>query len=165
MSARTNHTLNLRVRSEPSAGGFVIESPDVGKGYYSGVGHATQRDPHPRDGGGISAEVAKANATLWAAAPKLLDALKEIRSHRDIGKGSTCDCQHVSDCEAAVDGLIADAIALVEEPDLDDDEDPPARKCNTRDCDDVPEPGKTWCADCWSAMAEDDQDAREDEAP
>jgi hypothetical protein len=66
---------------EESAGGYVLKSESVGAGYYAGIGGATQRDPHPVDGGGISRETALANATLWGAAPQLLEALKLAEAH------------------------------------------------------------------------------------
>jgi hypothetical protein len=55
---------------EESAGGYVLKAESVGAGYYAGIGGATQRDPHPVHGSGISRETALANATLWAAASK-----------------------------------------------------------------------------------------------
>lgn len=41
-----------------------------------GIAHATQRDPHPITGQGISIQQAMANARLIAAAPDLLKALE-----------------------------------------------------------------------------------------
>lgn len=75
MPVEPKWTKNLKVRDEPAVGGYVIESPDVGHGYFSGVGCATQRDPNPIHGGGISDETARANAALWAAAPEMREAL------------------------------------------------------------------------------------------
>lgn len=43
-----------------------------------GIAHATQRDPHPVNGQGITIEQAMANALLIAAAPDLLDALMRL---------------------------------------------------------------------------------------
>ena len=56
----------------------IIDSPSVGKGYYASIATATQRDPHPREGGGIPIATARANARLIAAAPDLLAALEGV---------------------------------------------------------------------------------------
>lgn len=72
----------------------MLESPDVGHGYYSGVGHATQRDPHPVHGGGVDAATARANAQLMATAWKMLPALRkmiEIARHAPGGWGLEID--------------------------------------------------------------------------
>jgi len=45
--------------------------------YYSNLATVTQRDPHPRLGGGIHRDVTKANARLIAAAPELLAFVSE----------------------------------------------------------------------------------------
>lgn len=55
---------------------WQIQSAAVGKGYYSTIGSFCQRDTHPTHGGAIANETAKANATLAAAAPEMLEALK-----------------------------------------------------------------------------------------
>ena len=55
----------------------IIDSPSVGRGYYASIATATQRDPHPREGGGIPIATARANARLIAAAPDLLAALEK----------------------------------------------------------------------------------------
>ena len=52
-------------------GGFALQAESVGKGYYSNIGIAMQRDPQPLNGGGISQETAAANAKLTAASPML----------------------------------------------------------------------------------------------
>ena len=59
----------------------IIDSPSVGGGYYASIATATQRDPHPREGGGISTTTARANARLIAAAPDLLAALEKAVEH------------------------------------------------------------------------------------
>ena len=59
----------------------VIDSPNIGKGYFASLATATQRDPHPREGGGISTTTARANARLIAAAPDLLAALEKAVGH------------------------------------------------------------------------------------
>jgi len=46
--------------------------------YYSNLATVTQRDPHPRLGGGIHRDVTKANARLISAAPELLNCLREL---------------------------------------------------------------------------------------
>jgi hypothetical protein len=61
----------------------VIDSPNVGKGYWASLATATQRDPHPREGGGISMEMARANARLISAAPDLLKALETLLASFD----------------------------------------------------------------------------------
>lgn len=72
MSAPTSGLITV----EEVTGGFTLKATSVGKGYYSSIGTATQRDPHPRHGGGIDAETAEANARLWAASPRMLEALQ-----------------------------------------------------------------------------------------
>lgn len=60
------------------AGAFgpgTISSQRVGSGHYGVIGIATQRDPHPIFGGGVSRETSNANARLWAAAPTLVGLL------------------------------------------------------------------------------------------
>ena len=59
----------------------IIDSPSVGKGYYASIATATQRDPHPREGGGIPIATARANARLIAAAPDLLAAMEKAVEH------------------------------------------------------------------------------------
>ena len=54
--------------------------PRIDSANGRGVAHATQRDPHPINGQGITIEEAFANARLIAAAPELLAALIEARS-------------------------------------------------------------------------------------
>lgn len=55
----------------------IIDSPNVGKGYFASIGQATQRDPNPIHGGGISIETATANGHLMAHAPRLLEICRE----------------------------------------------------------------------------------------
>lgn len=58
----------------------IIDSPNVGKGYFASIGHATQRDPNPVYGGGISIQTATANGHLMAHAPRLLEIAQEMRA-------------------------------------------------------------------------------------
>lgn len=55
----------------------IIDSPNVGKGYFASIGQATQRDPNPVHGGGISIQTATANGHLMAHAPRLLEICRE----------------------------------------------------------------------------------------
>ena len=55
----------------------IIDAPSVGKGYYASIATATQRDPHPHYGGGVSIETATANGYLMAHAPRLLEICRE----------------------------------------------------------------------------------------
>lgn len=55
---------------------WQVQAASVGKGYWSTLGSFCQRDSHPVHGGAITVETAKANATLAAAAPDLLEALR-----------------------------------------------------------------------------------------
>lgn len=55
----------------------IIDAPSVGKGYFASIGHATQRDPNPVHGGGISIQTATANGYLMAYAPRLLEICRE----------------------------------------------------------------------------------------
>jgi hypothetical protein len=61
----------------------VIDSPNVGKGYWASLATATQRDPHPREGGGISMEMARANARLMALETLLASFDSEIHNEYD----------------------------------------------------------------------------------
>jgi hypothetical protein len=61
----------------------IIESPNIGRGYWSSLATVTQRDKHPTEGGEISATTAMANARLIAAAPDLLEALEVMLSLSD----------------------------------------------------------------------------------
>lgn len=75
MSAHTPGPIEFEERT----GGYVLRAPAVGPaqpeyGHYQTIGSATQRNPHPKHGGGVSMETANANARLWAAAPDLLSA-------------------------------------------------------------------------------------------
>ena len=55
-------------------GGYVVRPA----GWDRGVATVTQRDPHPRNGQGITWDEALANAQLIAAAPELYEALETI---------------------------------------------------------------------------------------
>ena len=61
----------------------IICSNSTGTGYYSHIGTASQRDPHPIHGGGISCAEANANAQLWSAAPELYAALDDMVHGRE----------------------------------------------------------------------------------
>jgi hypothetical protein len=50
-------------------------APAESNAYYSCIASVTQRDEHPRHGGGISRKMCAANARLMAAAPDLYAAL------------------------------------------------------------------------------------------
>lgn len=84
MSAHTPGPIAL----EEVTGGFALKATSVGKGYYSSIGTATQRDPHPRHGGGIDWDTAKANARLWAAGPQMLEALQTTLGNLRALKGN-----------------------------------------------------------------------------
>jgi hypothetical protein len=56
----------------------LIDAENVGAGHYASIAIAIQRDPHPQHRGGIDAATAAANARLIAAAPELLNALKQL---------------------------------------------------------------------------------------
>lgn len=75
--AQSDHT-PAPITVHEVTGGFALRSETVGKGYYSSIGHATQRDPHPREGGGVAGEVAAANAKLWSASPVMVKALQQV---------------------------------------------------------------------------------------
>ena len=71
----------------------IIDSPSVGRGYYASIATATQRDPHPREGGGIPIATARANARLIAAAPDLMEAIVRLEfaaQCRDNTMGDPC---------------------------------------------------------------------------
>jgi hypothetical protein len=61
-----------------TVGGYTLNAVSVGRGYYGTIGTATQRDPHPGQGGGITEAQAEANAKLWAAAPELAASLAAL---------------------------------------------------------------------------------------
>ena len=71
-------TRDVRVSDEHTNNGGLLVADSVGRGYFSAVGHATQRDPNPIHGGGISHETARANAHLWAASPDMYEALRDV---------------------------------------------------------------------------------------
>lgn len=108
MSAETKHTPGPLTYAE-TTGGYTIRSESVGKGYFSSVGHATQRDPNPQHGGGISHETAEANARLWSTAPDLLEALRRARSYVSM----LCEEGHRLASRADLDAVDA-AIAKAE---------------------------------------------------
>lgn len=56
-----------------------IRAPSIGSGYFSGIGVASQRDPNPVFGGGVTMSEAIANARLFATARELLGALEKAR--------------------------------------------------------------------------------------
>jgi len=60
-------------------GGVHVESGASAseREYYRNLATITQRDPHPRLDGGIHRKVTMANARLIAAAPELLEALRD----------------------------------------------------------------------------------------
>jgi hypothetical protein len=79
MVMETKHTLGPIVIRE-STGGYTLCADSVGPakpegGHYQVIGSATQREPHPKHGGGVTWETAQANAALWAAAPAMFAAL------------------------------------------------------------------------------------------
>ena len=71
----------------------IIDSASVGRGYYASIATATQRDPHPREGGGISIATARANARLIAAAPDLLAALEKAVERCDEPEAWSADAR------------------------------------------------------------------------
>ena len=65
----------LRVRGKVS---IASDTPAISTGHYEAIATVTQREPHPRYGGGIDYDTRDANARLIAAAPDLYAALAEI---------------------------------------------------------------------------------------
>ena len=108
-------TRDVRVSDEHMNNGGLLVADSVGRGYFSAVGHATQRDPNPVHGGGISQETARANAHLWAAAPAMYEALQAARdvcvpAHAEDENGP-CLCRR---CEAG--RLVVTALAKAAAP-------------------------------------------------
>jgi hypothetical protein len=108
---RAQHTPG-EIRIEERTGGVVLLSESVGSlkadlGHYAVIGSATQRDPHPRHGGGVSLGTAFANARLWAQAPAMYDALRALleipalKALPNIGTGPVDDARAIL---AAIDG-------------------------------------------------------------
>jgi hypothetical protein len=62
-AAHTATPWNLR-KDGQSYNGQSIEAACMGSGYYAGIAHTTQRDPHPTLGGGIDQVTAEANAAF-----------------------------------------------------------------------------------------------------
>ena len=88
---------------EEVCGGFKMSTESVGSGHFGSIGCATQRDPHPIHGGGISSETALANATLWSAAELLLAACEEVlvgstRAGRCVFCDVSVNDEHAVDC-------------------------------------------------------------------
>lgn len=84
-----------RITVSECGGGYRLADPREKDPYYATIGVAIQRHPHPTLGvGGISDDTAKANAMLWAAAPDLLDAAKQVVEALacDAGGVHRCDC-------------------------------------------------------------------------
>jgi hypothetical protein len=65
-----------------------------------GVAHATQRDPHPTFGEGITQQEADANARLIAAAPDLLEALQEATARSAARLAEVPGAKRTEDFEA-----------------------------------------------------------------
>jgi hypothetical protein len=66
-AAHTATPWNLR-KDGQSYNGQSIEAACMGSGYYAGIAHTTQRDPHPTLGGGIDQVTAEANAAFIVTA-------------------------------------------------------------------------------------------------
>ena len=78
----------------------IIDSPTVGKGYFASIGQATQRDPNPVHGGGISIQTATANGHLMASAPRLLEIAQEQAAEIARLKQYTCEaCADADSCD------------------------------------------------------------------
>lgn len=78
--SETKHTPGpWRLGDGAAVSELTIVSDAVGAGYFGAIGGATQRDPHPVHGGGISQETAEANARLMIAAPELLAEARVLR--------------------------------------------------------------------------------------
>jgi hypothetical protein len=80
-AAHTATPWNLR-KDGQSYNGQSIEAACMGNGYYAGIAHTTQRDPHPTLGGGIDQVTAEANAAFIVRAcnahDDLVNALKGL---------------------------------------------------------------------------------------
>ena len=75
------------VHTDQVGGGFRISAEAT-----KGIAMATQRDPHPLNGGAISWDEARCNAQLIAAAPELFSALNELLGHvSSVQVGSVYD--------------------------------------------------------------------------
>ena len=76
------------IETSERTGGVVLLAPSVGPanpehGHFRIIGIATQRDPHPKYGGGVSLETAHANARLWAQAHAMYVLLNDLAEHID----------------------------------------------------------------------------------
>ena len=69
----------------------IIDAPSVGRGYWASIATATQRDPHPQHGGGVSIQTATANGYLMAHAPRLLEICREQAARIKALEGQLCE--------------------------------------------------------------------------
>jgi hypothetical protein len=95
---------NLTVDPTPRCGCYAIIGPDGRE-----VGTATQRDPHPTLGQGITDAEALERARLFAAAPKLLAALRELVAAINSSHPDANDI--VAEAESIANAAIAKATA------------------------------------------------------
>ena len=82
-----------------TVGGYTLNAISVGRGYYGTIGTATQRDSHPRHGGGITEKQADANGKLWAGAPELAAALAALVERYERKHGH---CPETTSAKAAL---------------------------------------------------------------
>jgi len=95
---KTKHTPGPWKISNESASP-LINSDAVGIGYFGNIAIAIQRDSNPVHGGGISKDTALANAKLIAAAPEMLELLKQINSALEY---SDAHCHLCIDIESII---------------------------------------------------------------
>ena len=84
----------------------LIVADSVGKGWHYGtIVHATQRDPHPIHGGGITHEESRANAERIVECVNALEGIKDPAALLTLVRHAASVLDHLVACESEAGGV------------------------------------------------------------